>query len=194
MKSFLTLVGMPRQFLVSISSGVVPFFISAIFFYDGQTGAGVLCLAIGSIAVGFATCRSGHICRRVILGGGTLAWMSLIFYLSSLTQPETPQVPLLGNWQSLVGHLVLYGICAALMEGSLWSWVSGFRLRWTLVATMGATTYGISDEFHQSFVAGRHATVEDVLVNTIAAIVAAVGLWLIAKRWGNRISWIEEYK
>ena len=185
---------MPRQFLVSISSGVVPFFISAIFFYDGQTGAGVLCLAIGSIAVGFATWRSGHICRRVILGGGTLARMSLIFYLSSLTQPETPQIPLLGNWQSLVGHLILYGVCAALMEGSLWSWGSGFRLRWTLVAIVGATAYGISDEFHQSFVAGRHATVEDVLVNTIGATVAAAGLWLIANSWSNRISWIEEFK
>ena len=118
--------------------------------------------------------------------------MGLIFYLSSLTQPETPKVPGLGNWQSLVGHLVLYGICAALMEGSLWSWNSGFRLRWALAAALAATVYGISDEFHQSFVAGRHATVEDVLVNTVAAIGAAIGLWLIARRWRNRISWTEE--
>ena len=120
--------------------------------------------------------------------------MGIIFYLSSLTQPETPQVPLLENWQSIVGHLILYGVCAALMEASLWSWVSGFRLRWALAAAVGATAYGISDEFHQSFVAGRHATVEDVLVNTIAATVTAVGVWLIAKRWSNRISWIEGYK
>ncbi len=142
----------------------------------------------------FPTIRKGHIAWRLCLVGATLAWMGLIFYLSSLTQPETPQVPLLGNWQSIVGHLILYGVCAALMEGSLWSWVSGFRLRWALVAAVGATAYGISDEFHQSFVAGRHATVEDVLVNAIAATVAAVGLWLIAKRWSNRISWIEVYK
>ena len=131
---------------------------------------------------------------RLCLVGAMLAWMGLIFYLSSLTQPETPQIPLLGNWQSIVGHLILYGVCAGLMQGSLWSWVSGFRLRWTLVAIVGATAYGISDEFHQSFVAGRHATVEDVLVNTIGATVAAAGLWLIANRWSNRISWIEEFK
>jgi len=130
----------------------------------------------------------GYNVLRLCLIGATIAWMGLTFYLSSLTQPETPQIPLLGNWQSLVGHLILYGVCAALMEGSLWSWGSGFRLRWTLVAIVGATAYGISDEFHQSFVAGRHATVEDVLVNTIGATVAAAGLWLIANSWSNRIS------
>ena len=130
----------------------------------------------------------GYNVLRLCLVGATIGWMGLTFYLSSLTQPETPQIPLLGNWQSLVGHLILYGVCAALMEGSLWSWGSGFRLRWTLVAIVGATAYGISDEFHQSFVAGRHATVEDVLVNTIGATVAAAGLWLIANSWSNRIS------
>jgi VanZ family protein len=135
----------------------------------------------------------GYNALRLCLVGATLAWMGLIFYLSSLTQPETSQIPLQGNWQSIVGHLILYGVCAALMEGSVWSWVSGFRLRWTLVAIVGATAYGISDEFHQSFVSGRHATIEDVLVNTIGATMAAAGLWLIANRWSNRISLIEEF-
>jgi VanZ family protein len=126
---------------------------------------------------------TGHNGWRLALGGATLVWMGLIFYLSSLAQTETPKIPSLGNWQSLVGHLVLYGVCAALMEGSIWSWVSRFRLRWALAAAVAATVYGISDEFHQSFVPGRHATIEDVLANTIGAIVAAVGLWLIATRW-----------
>ena len=129
---------------------------------------------------------TGHNGWRLALGGATLAWMGLIFYLSSLTQAETPKVPLLGNWQSLVGHLVLYGVCASLMEASIWGWGSGFRLRWALAAAAAATAYGISDEFHQSFVAGRFATVEDVIVNTVAAIAAAVGLWLFARRWVNR--------
>ena len=135
----------------------------------------------------------GYKALSLFLVGATLAWMGLTFYLFSLTQPETPKIPLLGNWQSLLGHLTLYGVCAALMEGSLWSWGSGFRLRWALVAIVGATAYGISDEFHQSFVSGRHATIEDVLVNTIGATMAAAGLWLIANRWSNRISLIEEF-
>ena len=110
----------------------------------------------------------------------------MIFYLSSLAQAETPKVPWLGNWQSVVGHLVLYGVCASLMEGSIWSWGSGRRLRWALAAAAAATVYGISDEYHQSFVAGRFATGEDVIVNTVAAIAAAVGLWFLGKRWERR--------
>ena len=141
----------------------------------------MLCLLIGIAAAVIAPCsKRNH--QRMTFAGATLAWMGLIFYLSSLTQAETPKVHLLGNWQSLVGHLVLYGICAALMEGSIWTWVSEHRLRWAFAAAAGTTAYGISDEYHQPFVAGRHATVEDALVNTIAAMAAAFGIWWIAAR------------
>ena len=67
-----------------------------------------------------------------------------------------------------------------------------FARTFVIAAAVAASLYGVSDEFHQSFVACRHATVEDVLVNSVAAIGAAVGLWLIATRWRNRISWTEE--
>ena len=113
-------------------------------------------------------------------------WMGLIFYLSSLTQADTPKVPLLGNWQSLVGHLALYGVCASLIEASIWAWASKFRLRWALTAAATAASYGVSDEYHQSFVAGRHGAVEDVLVNAVAAVAAAVVLWFFGRRWELR--------
>lgn len=132
---------------------------------------------------------TGHRDWRLALGGATLLWMGLIFYLSSLAQAETPKAPWLGGWQSLVGHTALYGVCASLMEGCIWSWGSGFRLRWALAAAATATAYGISDEYHQSFVDGRHATVEDVLVNTVAAITAAVVLWFFGARWERVQSW-----
>ena len=183
---------MRKWILTYFSASAVPFFISAPFFFGGHGGAGVLSLVIGLASIYMVAYRSRRGDRRnalcvrsgwaLALSGTTLAWMGLIFYLSSLTQSETPQVPLLGNWQSLVGHLVLYGICAALIEGSIWTWVSEQRLRWAFAAAAAATAYGISDEYHQSFVAGRHATVEDVLVNTIAAMAAAFGIWWIAAR------------
>ena len=181
---------MRKWILTYFSASAVPFFISAPFFFGGHGGAGVLSLVIGLASIYMVAYRSRRGDRRnalcvrsgwaLALSGTTLAWMGLIFYLSSLTQPETPQVPLLGNWQSLVGHLVLYGICAALIEGSIWTWVSEHRLRWAFAAAAATTAYGISDEYHQSFVAGRHATVEDALVNTIAAMAAAFDIWWIA--------------
>ena len=145
----------------------------------------MLCLLIGIAAAVIAPCSKRNR-QRMTFAGATLAWMGLIFYLSSLTQPETPKIPLPGNWQSLVGHLALYGVCASLIEASIWAWVSEFRLRWALTAAATAAAYGISDEYHQSFVAGRYGTVEDVLVNTVAAIAAAVVLWFFGRRWERR--------
>jgi len=145
----------------------------------------MLCLLIGIAAAVIAPCSKRNR-QRMTFAGATLAWMGLIFYLSSLTQPETPKIPLPGNWQSLVGHLALYGVCASLIEASIWAWVSEFRLRWALTAAATAAAYGVSDEYHQSFVAGRYGTVEDVLVNTVAAIAAAVVLWFFGRRWERR--------
>ena len=145
----------------------------------------MLCLLIGIAAAVIAPCSRRNR-QRMAFAGATLAWMGLIFYLSSLTQPETPKIPLPGNWQSLVGHLALYGVCASLIEASIWAWVSEFRLRWALTAAATAAAYGVSDEYHQSFVAGRYGTVEDVLVNTVAAIAAAVVLWFFGRRWERR--------
>ena len=145
----------------------------------------MLCLLIGIAAAVIAPCSKRNR-QRMTFAGATLAWMGLIFYLSSLTQPETPKIPLPGNWQSLVGHLALYGVCASLIEASIWAWVSEFRLRWALTAAATAAAYGVCDEYHQSFVAGRYGTVEDVLVNTVAAIAAAVVLWFSGRRWERR--------
>ena len=176
---------MHKRVFTSVIAGAVPFIISAIFLSGGQSGAGILCLLIGIAAAVIAPC-SRHNRQRMAFAGATLVWMGLIFYLSSLTQADTPKVPLLGNWQSLVGHLALYGVCASLIEASIWVWASKFRLRWALTAAATAASYGVSDEYHQSFVAGRHGTVEDVLVNAVAAVAAAVVLWFFGRRWELR--------
>ena len=39
--------------------------------------------------------------------------------------------------------------------------------------------YAISDEFHQSFVDGRTATLIDVVVDTVSAAAASVTLWIL---------------
>jgi len=67
----------------------------------------MLCLLIGIAAAVIAPCSKRNR-QRMTFAGATLAWMGLIFYLSSLTQPETPKIPLPGNWQSLVGLSTVY--------------------------------------------------------------------------------------
>ena len=130
---------------------------------------------------------------RMGLAGASLAWMGLIFYLSSLTQEdagrplESPVVSWLSVLRSYSAHLVLYGVLASLVQGSLRNWkpAAGYQLWWVLAAAAFATLYGVSDEYHQSFVPGRSASLLDMLVNGVGAATAAGGLWLLAHytRW-----------
>ena len=130
---------------------------------------------------------------RLSFAGASLAWMGLIFYLSSLSQDdagrplESPVVSWLGVLRSYAAHLVLYGILASLVQASIRSWTpaSSYQLRWVLAVAAFATLYGVSDEYHQSLVPGRYASILDMLVNGVGAATAALGLWLLAwtMRW-----------
>jgi len=104
--------------------------------------------------------------------------MCIIFGLSSLHGSSVP-----GRFSTL-GHFVLYAVLGALY---LWTLPVGGR-RWTvvLVAVALASLYGVTDEFHQSFVPGRMPDPVDWLVDTagaLAAVLLAEGLRrLVARR------------
>ena len=130
---------------------------------------------------------------RLALSGATLAWMGLIFYLSSLSQAEASQ-PLespvfswLGALRSYVAHIVLNGVLATLAQASLWGWNSDYRLRWALAAAAFSALYGISDEYHQSLV-GRSGSIADVIVNAFGAIAATGCLWIVGLWWRRAFS------
>jgi len=109
--------------------------------------------------------------RPIALWLPVIIWAAFIFYLSSI--PHLRFLP--NHWDFLVrkiGHLGVYGILArllarALTGSTLWSWKKIFM--WSLVLTM---LYACTDEFHQSFVPGRSATVHDVLIDSAGAWLA----------------------
>jgi len=78
------------------------------------------------------------------------------------------------------GHLTEYAILGIL----LWrAWVHpapGTRQPWqwktALVALTLAATYAASDEFHQSFVPSRTASVQDVMIDTCGALLGLLVL------------------
>jgi hypothetical protein len=117
-----------------------------------------------------------------------LAWMGLIFSLSARsTLPQTPG--LTADAQAVAGHFGAYGVLAIL----LW-WALGMADlppgRRLALAFAGAMAYGVSDEFHQSFVPGRDASVLDLAVDAMGAAIAlgvlTVGLrWLARRRGGG---------
>ena len=111
--------------------------------------------------------------RRIALVA-SIAWMGLIFALSSLPGSAVP-----GRFGSL-GHLVLYTVLGALylivLRRDSGAW------RPVLLAVMLASIYGISDEFHQSFVPGRTPDPADWLVDTAGALLGASIAWWLPGR------------
>lgn len=112
--------------------------------------------------------------RALRLWGPVAAWMAVIFAASS--RPLPVYLAVIPDWST---HSAAYAVLSVLfcraVAGGL-----GAALRsgdgWRAVAFCVA--YGVSDEFHQSFVPGRDATGWDVLKDAVGAV---IGAWLYAR-------------
>ena len=111
-----------------------------------------------------------------------LAQMAAIFAASNLS--AVPSLP--GGLSDYTGHFIGYTLLAALairgFARGRWSGVNG-RAAWQ--AVIMSSLYGVTDEFHQSFVPGRSPSVADWCVDTIGACVG-VGLVMAAARFVGR--------
>jgi VanZ family protein len=76
------------------------------------------------------------------------------------------------------GHLTEYAVLALLLRRAL----ARPGLKALGLALLITAVYAASDEFHQSFVPGRTASVDDVLIDTTGALLAltTVEVW---RRW-----------
>jgi VanZ family protein len=102
-----------------------------------------------------------------------ILWAAFIFFLSSI-----PYLRIVNGWMDFplrkIAHFLVYAVLARLLTraftGSTFlSWKKIFA--WSLVLSM---LYACSDEVHQGYVNGRHASVRDVLIDT-AGSWAALG-------------------
>ncbi len=101
-----------------------------------------------------------------------LIWAGFIFYLSSIPHLRFLQNEFLDFVVRKIGHLGVFGILArllarAFMGSTFWSWKRIFAC--SLIA---AFLYACVDEYHQSFVPGRHASPEDVAIDTFGSWLA----------------------
>jgi VanZ family protein len=110
----------------------------------------------------------GHSITRPIPALAALIWMGVIFALSSRSTIPVP-FGLTTELTSIAGHFVMYAVLAVL----LWWAIEPLDLsapgRFAL-ALAGAVAYGLTDEWHQSFVPGRDASLIDILVDSIGAL------------------------
>jgi VanZ family protein len=118
--------------------------------------------------------------RRLWLWLPVAVYMAAIFIASSISNPPMPQ-----DVSDISVHEVVYfGLTLLLIRalaGGTWRGVTTFVLIGAWVITV---LYGVSDEFHQSFVPHRHADLRDLVADATGAFAAVVvvGAWGIIRR------------
>lgn len=122
------------------------------------------------------------ISQRVLAWLPAVAWAGLIFFLSAQPDETLKKLGLQGQLLSIAGHLVVYFVLMALLVVAL-RFSSNLPSRQVyFVALLIVALYGLSDEYHQSFVPGRTATMADWFVDLIGASLA----WLVLAYWERR--------
>ena len=97
--------------------------------------------------------------------------MVAIFCFSSIPSNKLPNSGLLDLVVKKGGHMLGYGLLAL----AYWYGLRFQKGRWWL-ALLLAILYAMTDEFHQSFVSGRHPSWVDVLVFDGGGAVIMLGL------------------
>ena len=110
-----------------------------------------------------------------------LVWMGLIFAFSA--QPDLPQAP--GPWLDTlvkkVSHALSYGLLAWLYGRALSRSTRTSAAVRVLSAGL-AVAYALTDEYHQSFVPGRHGRWLDVAIDGVGACSAMLLDWWMERR------------
>ena len=101
-------------------------------------------------------------------------YAALIFFYSSLSQPAL--VSKILHADKLL-HFVEYAILGYLLaRAAKNSANSGLSAHFRIFAVTVALVYGLSDEFHQYFVPGRHAEALDIVADGLGAFLGQLFL------------------
>lgn len=92
-----------------------------------------------------------------------LVCMGFIFYASSLPASD---IPLLFPFQDILYHLLIYLIMAYFFSRALKkTYVNIASVKIILYTVIFTIFYGTTDEFHQSFIPGRVASIFDLFID-----------------------------
>ncbi len=118
--------------------------------------------------------RPARLLRLLRVWGPAAGLMAAIFIVSGT--PAPPRLP--GSVSDLMAHGAAYAaLGAAMLRGvaeAEWARVSAGG---ALLAAVLAAAYGLTDEFHQSFVPGRTAELRDAAADAAGAAAGAGLVW-----------------
>lgn len=106
------------------------------------------------------------------------SYCGLIYWLSN--QEKLP-VPMLFSFQDKIHHAGAYFLMSLLVWRLVRHWLQGRSITF-FVAVGFCSLYGVTDEWHQSFVAGRSSDSLDWLADTLGAGLAMSGLYWLRLR------------
>ena len=117
--------------------------------------------------------------RQLIAWGPAIGWAMVLFLLSSLSDSDLSSFAFSFPFDDKVMHLALYSVLGGTLQFGRLSSNSGLA-HWTVIAI--GIIYGVSDEWHQSFVPGRNPSAADLLADTMGVLMGyAFTYWLLPK-------------
>ena len=101
-----------------------------------------------------------------------LLWCGFIFYLSCVPHLRFMKGEMADFIVRKIGHMSVFGLLARLTARALtntthWPWKRIFA-----VSLIFTALYAASDEFHQSFTAGRVPAVHDIIIDGVGGWIA----------------------
>jgi VanZ family protein len=112
-----------------------------------------------------------------------LIWAAVIFAFSATPNLRVAQAADLDFVIRKAGHMFVFGVLAVLIWRALAYSAVRRAMLWSLALTVG---YAASDEFHQSFTAGRHPSLVDVGIDSVGALLFLLALMVWLRVWRGR--------
>ena len=119
--------------------------------------------------------------RRLSLWAPVLAYMALIFWLSSIPNPPQPPGPLSILSDKPLHGLVYSGLTALLVRALTGRLLGPLTFGTAALAVVISALYGATDELHQSFVPPRQSEVQDLVADVCGSALAALALYVAGR-------------
>jgi len=95
-----------------------------------------------------------------------IAWCGVIFYLS-----HVPNLRISPYWWDYplrkIAHMAEYAVLARLVKRALVRTTTLSTLNIFVLSLLFVVLYAATDEYHQSFVQGRHGDIRDILIDSL---------------------------
>ncbi|MBU1191454.1 MAG: VanZ family protein [Gammaproteobacteria bacterium] len=99
----------------------------------------------------------------------TCCWIAAIYHLSSQSDIN---FEISFAAKDKLFHMAAYGLLGVFILGIMRPNPTGYSYNQVALATLMATVYGITDEWHQSYVPGRSADPLDLVADFLGALLA----------------------